>query len=212
MVDDGGTDGTAGVCRDAAAAYELPVRYIYTHNPGNTQCSHARNVGINSTDCEIVITSEPEMCFQTDVVAQMTRGHEADRLRGDESFVNAGRILHENREGVLTETVDWQAMFVALYRREWLLAVRGWDEHFPSPWGWDDVDLGTRLRISGVGQRNDRDICAMHLWHPSRATGNQWPNESHFRSKGFHGDERPDHPDLVANKNDADWGVPKPRP
>lgn len=220
VVDDGGSDNTEQVCRNLEGS--LPIRYVYTHHPGLTMCSHAKNVGIRSTDCELVITSEPEMLFETDVVAQMLARHEEDQVQVHpplQQFLNVGRVLHEQGPGGAGlclccgqqkhETVNWQALWVTMFRREWLLSVGGWDEAFPEPWGWDDVDLGSRLRIRGVGQYNILDAVATHQWHPSPFRS-QSENEAYFKGKGFHSDERPDHPNVIANQG-REWGVPIPR-
>lgn len=223
VVDDGGNDNTEEVVFNAGFEVPIPVRYLYTHHPGLTMCSHAKNVGIKSTDCELVITSEPEMWFETDVIGQLTKRHRDDRAQFHppvKQFLNVGRVLHEqgpNGTGMCMccgqtkhETVNWQALWVSLFRREWLLDIGGWDEEFPDSWGWDDTDLGSRLRIRGVGQYNDLDAIATHMWHPSSLM-NQFNNESYFKSKGFHNNESPDHPHVVANKN-HEWGVPISRP
>ncbi len=213
VVDDGGSDGCEGVVRVFEGC--LPIRYLYTHNPGEAMCSHARNVGLHATDCEVVITSEPEIRFDTDVVRQMLTRHESDRAQlfpPLKQFINAGVVYTEHPDGGGKDKhVNWQALWVALYRREWLLAVGGWDEKFPQPWSWDDVDLGTRLRIAGVGQYNDMTIEATHAWHPPRVY-DQEPTEAYYAAKGFNGNESPDHPLLVANRDDPNWGVPIPRP
>lgn len=193
VVDDGGTDpALEGLCAQAGA------RYIYTHNPGNTQCSHARNVGIRAIDADYVITSEPEMRFETDVIVQLL----AAAVEHPSEVISAGTVRHEQPNGTHEEIRGWVAPFVALYRREWLLAIGGWDESFPSPWGWDDTDLLTRLRVSGIGQFIDTRIIVTHQWHPSRAC-DQSANEAHFRAKDL--ERRDEH--IVANRGRA-WGVP----
>ena len=221
VVEDGGTDPTTfELCKVYEEDLGLPIRYIYTHNPGQTMCSHARNVGINSTACDVVITCEPEMLFDTDVIAQLLADH---RSRPYAEAINVGTVHHEQAPGTgpccccgqeKHTTVNWEAPWIALYERKWLLDLGGWDESFPDPWGWDDTDLLTRLRIYGVGKYNDLAIEATHQWHPTQACP-QAPNEAHFTSKGFNGDERRDHPELVANRAailDGTWGVPRPRP
>lgn len=218
VVDDGGCDGCEQLCDRARAEWGLPVRYLYNHRPYQAMCSQAKNAGIKHTDAELVITSEPEMIFETDVIGQMLAQHEHDRQWGIKQFINVGRIRHEQPPGTRCrccgqlkhETVNWQAMWVTLFRREWLLHVNGWDEDFVTPWGWDDVDLGSRLRICGIGQFNSMDMVATHQWHPVQFWS-QVENEAYFKSKGFDGAERPDHPNLKANQ-DHPWGVLIPRP
>lgn len=187
VVDDGGSDNCAEICAQAP----VPVRYLYTHNPGDSICSHARNVGIKNTDCEHVLTSEPELIFDTDVVAQMLA------LAGTE-VISAGTVHHQDQGGTIETLHGWVAPFAALYRRDWLLDIGGWDEEFESPWGWEDVDLLTRLRHSGHGQTIDQAIEVTHQWHPPRWC-DQELNESRFRAKEFPRD-------IVANQ-DREWGA-----
>ena len=75
-------------------------------------------------------------------------------------------------------------------------------------WGWDDVDLGSRLRIRGIGQYNDLSMVATHQWHPQRICS-QVRNEAYFKAKGFDGCEAGDHPNLVANQG-REWGSVDP--
>lgn len=220
VVDDGGDDDCEAACAEIARWFVVPLRYIYTHQPGQSMCSHARNVALHATDADVLITSEPEMLFDTDVVAQMTADHEQDLVWGTRRIVNVGKVHHAQHPSQTRcgcgcgqtkhTTVNWAATWITLYRRDWLLAVGGWDETFPDHWGWDDVDLCTRLRISGVGQYNDLDIEATHQWHQSNQC-DQSRNEAHFKNKGFHGDERVDHPELVANRHVSGVGEAKPR-
>lgn len=204
VVDDGGTDELFEVCEAYREDLGLPLRYVRTNNPGQSMCSHARNVGICSTDADIVITCEPEVMFETDAVAQMLALH-AER---PDLVVSAGTINHVQEDGSVSTIGGWLAPYVALYERRWLLEVGGWDERFPDPWGWDDVDLMTRLRIAlAVHQHVDRDIVATHQYHEPGWRGiTQAANEAYFLGKGFHTDEATD---LVANVGLEGWGCPR---
>lgn len=203
IIDDGGDDATREVVR-RVKGFTCPVRYLYTRNLGSSICSHARNVGIKNTDCELVITSEPEMWFETDVVAQMLADHE-ERPR---EVISVGIVHHEQDPrfpGVEDfVTVGWVAPWIALYGKQWLLDIGGWDEGFEDNWSWEDTDLLTRLRVSGHGQNINREIQARHLWHPPRAM-DQTRNEARFRSKLIDADNMRD---LVANVGQP-WGVVK---
>src|ERR1700752_1912965 len=91
VVDDGGTDpALLELCMEYDRRLLCPVRSLYTHNPGASQGSPARNVGIKAPDAEYVITSEPEMIFQTDVVQQLLM----DTYSHPVEFGSAGVILH----------------------------------------------------------------------------------------------------------------------
>lgn len=207
VVDDGGDDGCEALCEEFND--RLPIRYLYNHNPGKTICSMARNIGLKSTDADLLITCEPECMFLTDVVAQMLHRHGENPV----DVISAGTVYHAQEAGELdpdrcTVTEGWVAPWVGLYGREWLYALGGWDESFPSDWGWDDTDLLTRLRVAGHGQVIDREIKLLHQWHEKTAI-DQEANEAHFRGKTFVADER-DTSDLIANKG-SDWGVLRER-
>lgn len=252
IVDDGSSDN----CKEVVSSFEskLPVRYIYNHNPQHSICSMARNIGVKNTDCEIIITSEPEILFVTDVIAQVKR----DMKENKNQIVSAGTIYHAQPncqvgEGFCVDPVqalkdsivqdyeiqprsyhpsgfcktkNLQATYIAGYRRDWLLEVGGWDEEFKGVWGWDDIELCTRLRINGINQFIDLNIEAVHQYHGSLPPHIQGQasqiNEEHMKSKKLNEveqeilehkknntykkiDER-----LIANRG-KEWGVIIPR-
>lgn len=208
IVDDGSTDGTQRCVAAARSQFGLPIRYIYNHNPGPTICSLARNIGVKEASHDLIITSEPELRFLTDVVRQFKTLHEA---RPDE-VISSGVVFFQPEGGYVPtyerprgwqEARGWVAPHTALYSREWLYQIGGWDESFPGSWGWDDTDLLTRLRIAGHGQYIAPDVEAVHQWHPLGGDpGGQ--NEQHFLAKSFNRDEQ-DISDLVANQG-REWG------
>ena len=204
VVDDGGSDGCEGVCDAVRAETGLNVRYIYTHNPEPSQCSHARNVGIKNTDCDLILSSEPEMLWETDILAQFLAYH-AERPN---DMLMAGTIHHEHPDWnppQVTTTENWTATWVALYERQWLLDIGGWDEYsFVDPWGWEDTDLVTRIAYSH-GVFIPLDCVATHQWHPHRGC-RQDRNEAAFKAK-MSGDNCMQ---VVANEG-REWGVVKPR-
>lgn len=224
VVDDGGTDNTEQVC--AEFADRLPIRYIYNHNPEWSICSFARNIGVKEANHEWIVTSEPELYFVTDVISQFLRYAEEipDKVisAGTIYFGKAGYVPSLDVGGLevagdykpadgVQEAIGWVAPFTALYHRDWIMRVGGWDEGFPGPWGWDDIDLLTRMRITGIGQHIALDVRALHQHHGPEHRGDaNFQNEHYFMGKGFNGNESLDHPELVANK-EREWGVLRPR-
>lgn len=208
VVDDGGTDDTHAVCDEFVN--RLPIRYVYHDNPGPTICSMARNVGVKLATGDVLVTSEPEIVFVTDVLAQLV----ARKAERPAEVISAGAIHHSASGQTWREahgshpTLGWVAPYVALYERRWLFDVGGWDESFPGPWGWDDTDLLTRLRIWGYGQCIDTSVEAVHLWHGLGADASG-QNERHFMAKSFH-EPHADYTDLIANRGKP-WGVHTPR-
>lgn len=216
VVDDGGADHTKDVCLDAQR--ELPITYIYNDNPGPTICSLARNIGVRHAQHPWIITTEPELIYVTDIVAQFKELK--PRFQG--SVISAGQIFFapaewkpENDPAVLDpeipmpseweSAIGWVAPHTAIYEKEWLEAIGGWDESFPGTWGWDDTDLLTRLRLTGHGQHSSLLMQAVHQYHGLGGDDFGY-NEQHFLNKTFNQDET-DLSQVVANR--GSWGVLK---
>jgi glycosyltransferase involved in cell wall biosynthesis len=211
VVDDGGDDGCREMCEEASSV--LPLRYIYTHNPGLALCSHARNVGIKNTNADLLLISEPECKFLTDVFPQTVSRF--SQLHGTQ-VISAGIVYHAQTADMATpeqcnKIEGWVAPYTALYPRQALLDVGGWNEFdLPGPWGFDDIDLLTRLRIYGINQFIDREIEVMHQWHvnPGRDDVGALVNDAWWKEQRL--DERfvTDPSVIVANKG-REWGVIK---
>lgn len=205
IVNDGGTDNTGEIVEHFARRVPIEVLYLYNHNPGQSICSLARNIGVKRARHEWIVTSEPELIYVSDIIAQFKELHE----ESPNHVISAGRVYFQP-PGTTELTNDeweiadgWVAPHTALWNREWLTSVGGWDEGFPGPWGWDDTDLLTRLRLAGHGQHIALDCVASHQYHGLGVDAGQ-QNEQHFLAKSFHRDEN-DLSDLVANKG-VEWG------
>lgn len=242
VVDDGSTDNTKEICN--SFINDLPIRYIYNHNPNWSICSFARNIGIKNTDCEIIVTSEPELLYCTDVIAQTLQKHKSN----PSNIISAGSIYHMGNKTILHSNMinnplerlklekinestnnpipinsdgyvlikNWQATYTALYRKEWIEQIGGWDEEFPDVYGVDDIDLCTRIRIKlGINQIIDQDIVVLHQHHdrPLSIVGQATlRNMKYFENKKLNvkGIEDTNNPNLIANKN-KEWGIIKIR-
>ena len=238
VIDDGGEDDTVFVCEEFAQY--LPIRYIYNHNPGPSICSMARNIGLKEAQHDWIVTSEPELMYRTNILAQFAELHEEYRTQiisagtvyfapAEWSGADVGQLGHPEmvKAGDYTppsgsqEAIGWVAPYTALWYRPWLMDLGGWDESFPGYWGWDDIDLLTRLRISGYGQHIALGCEAVHQFHGLGGDAN-FVNEEHFFKKSFtHGQEKhichedcpqvpEDLTDAIANKGKS-WGLITPR-
>lgn len=239
LVDDGGSD--SGMAIDVLNRFQVATgvstKYIYNDNPEHSICSFARNMGLKWMDTDIIVTSEPEVIFLTDVIHQLAK--EMERLGGQ--VISAGTVYHQGRLASLGDIVadgdvsklgkavdhdphrlepwedgflrtrGWVAPYTAGYRRDWLIDVGGWDETFPGNWGWDDIDLLTRLRINMHPQVIHQGIQVLHQWHPPGPgqADNGKENEEHFYSKSFHINGESDTADVIANRG-HEWGTGRP--
>lgn len=238
VINDGGQDN----CEQTCKAFEgrLPIRYIYNHNPDWSICSMARNIGIKNTNCEIVITSEPEILFITDVVKQFLDyhrdmpnkvisagtiyhmgekanlhvdmiGNPLERLKYEAVNISSHGTIPDNLQGY-AKIQGWVAPFSALYRREWLIDINGWNEELQGQWGWDDTLLLTRLSYNGIGQEIKNDMEALHQWHSKLPPNIQFQasqsNENFMITRNWNL-QNPNN-DIKANKN-KEWGIIKVR-
>ncbi len=237
VVDDGSADNTKQVVESFKG--KLPIRYIYNNSPEWTICSFARNIGIKNTDADIIITSEPELLWVTDIYPQMME----ERKKYPDEIISAGIIYHAQEHtqfnpGLITDpisalkdeivedyqieprpyhpsgyckTKNMQATFACLYEKKWLMEINGWDEDFPGAWGFDDIDVATRLRIKGINQHVCSHMEALHQWHPHLPPHLQGPamfaNEKHMIDKHLNDGDK-NNPNLIANAG-KEWGVIK---
>lgn len=195
VVDDGGDDDCERMCESGARMY--PIDYVYTDNPGETNCCHARNVGLRHAKYDEILVCEPEILFLTDVIDVFSQRRQ--RFPGE---ILHGYTHHQPNKGAdlaACRVIDKPPYYYML-QRAWLEEIGGWDEGFPGPWAWDDIDLFSRLQRMG----HDFECCeaaeAVHQWHPSRIEP-AVENEQYFRSKKLPRD-------LVANQG-IEWGTVK---
>lgn len=213
VVDDGSSDNAMSVVNEFSG--KLPIKYIFNNNPEHSICSFARNIGIKNTDADIIITAEPEILFITDVIKQMLDDHakypdqlisagtiyhqQTDNRFNPEFLLDAQAALKSEivedyeiqprsyRTDGLVKCINHQATFAALYKRSWLEELGGWDEDFPGNYGFDDIELCTRLRINGINQFIDSEIECLHQWHPHQPPHIQGEavklNDEYFKSK-----------------------------
>lgn len=203
VVDDGGSDSSCrDVCEAARSELGLLVDYIRTENPGSTTPCHARNVGLRQCLNEHIVVTEPEIYFESDVIRELegTRGggfnSTVSNHLSEDAVLHEAIALHQDSEdGTFTEAPGF---YVHSFMKGWLEEVGGWDEGFPGPWGWDDIDLYKRLEYNGHPRYGLAQLKIKHMWHPSRVEP-AVENEAYARAK-----ELPR--DLVANKG-LDWGT-----
>ena len=159
VISDGASDGTAEAVRALQTPYRL--RFIEQANAGPAK---ARNNGARSACAPILVYVDDDIEPLPDFLAEHAKAHENDSalvLIGPQSEPKGERmdnwILWEHR--MLQKQYDkfvagvWEAGPNNLYsgnfslRREHLLAVGGFNEHFTRQ---EDVELGFRLAQQGL--------------------------------------------------------------
>jgi len=226
IIDDGSQDQTREIVKGLQNEYpEQNIKYVYNHNPGYTGSSLAKNIGIRQAKGEIIIFSEPEILCVTDCISQhlewQKKGNyfvsagtiyfvfgkavETLTLR---DFKEPDRIIRregikEWKDGYWPEKYDIavqrnvRATYNASVKRDALIRIGGWDERFKNFWGWEDLDLQSRLGMAGIQCIGDESIQAIHLAHGYTGCFEVWDY-----NKKLH--EDPNKP-IIANQG-KEWG------
>lgn len=225
VVDDGSSDRTQEVVEGYQKQYPY-IRYIYNNNPGYTNCCLAKNIGIKESRGDILIFTEPEVLYIGDIIGQHRKWHEKkDRVfvsSGTVYCVMAGPIrrmtqgefekpellkkwvIKEWKDGYQPQREDIavqrkvSATYSASIKKKELEAIGGWDERFLPHWGWDDIDMQSRISMNGVKCVSDIRMEVVHLAHGYTGCFEVWEY-----NKALHSD--PDKP-VVANQG-KEWGV-----
>ena len=159
VVDNGSTDGTAHVVRDAAARCRFEVRSVTVIEPNR---SAARNAGIETARGEFILFADDDVWLPPAFLA----AHAAVQTTQTPLAVS-GPILNVANYEVRPKPspLNYSGAFFCTCNvsvaRTALLAVGGFDETF-NLYGWEDTELGLRLRRSGVHRAFAWDA---YLWH-----------------------------------------------
>ncbi|GBD30004.1 Chondroitin synthase [bacterium HR32] len=169
VLDDGSTDHTREVAERAAA--RVPLRYVYQPRRGRAA---ARNAGARAARYEVLLFLDADVWAEPQLLAAHARHHrDAGRVG-----VQGPSLTHPDSKR--TPFMEVKEMFPDLtprrahdlspyhvitrnfsVRAEDLWAVGGFDESFAG-YGWEDIELGLRLRRAGVRLRWEPQA---RTWH-----------------------------------------------
>ena len=151
VVDDGSTDGTAAVVADAP----LAVSYVRQENAG---AAAARNRGWRHAEGELVAFTDDHCVPSPTWLVELDEAMERTACDGAggcivplvpgylADFVQAERLVGHGGD---TDDVKYLVTANAVFRRETLEAVGGFDERFPGAAG-EDTDLTYRIQDRGL--------------------------------------------------------------
>jgi glycosyltransferase involved in cell wall biosynthesis len=163
VADNGSTDGTAAVIRAAAPL----VRGVYVAEPNRGK---SRNAGIAAADGRIIVfcdddTLPPERFIQAHLEAH---GDAGDRVVSG-PIVNVADAQHMLPVSAANYSRAFFCTCNASAPKAALDAVGGFDEKFDL-YGWEDTDLGVRLRELGLKRVFAWDAYIYHVKPPSSMT------------------------------------------
>jgi len=146
VVDDASTDDTEEQIR------RYPVRYVRLEERSGP--AHARNVGIELAEGELIIFVDSDVIVAPEFVQDHVEIHEE---RGD--IILQGMVYHVRElprrpsfRYLIPNGICWHVFITqnASVKKRWLLEVGGFDEQLGAFMGYHDLDLGLRLQELGL--------------------------------------------------------------
>jgi glycosyltransferase involved in cell wall biosynthesis len=168
VVDDGSTDGTVDWLREVNFPH---VRLICQDHKGP---SAARNLGVEQSNGDIIIFIDSDLV----VLPGFLAAHEAKLQQGKwdtggDRFFTYGRVVNtanfENPTSEPYKITDYSAAFFATgnvaIAKHWLVEAGLFDTGFQL-YGWEDLELGVRLKNLGLTLIKAPEAVGYH-WHPA---------------------------------------------
>ena len=160
VVDDGSTDHTAAVLRE----FGPPVKVM--RFPANRGRSAARNAGIREARAPLIVLVDSDILVRPDFLDRHLRAHR----REGAGILSRGPVIDvpdvtRARNGSVPRVVSSPAYLTtanAALEKSALLRAGLFDEGFPG-YGWEDFDLGLRLKRLGIRRVFCRQALAFHV-------------------------------------------------
>jgi len=167
VADNGSTDATPAVVEAARASVPFPLRRI---DAGNANRALARNAGIAAASGELIGFVDDDVWLPEGFVAAHVRAHAGSAARAVSGpIVNVASYAERPRPGPQNfSNAFFVTCNVSIPKRA-LEAVGGFDESFDL-YGWEDTELGLRLRESGVERYFAWDAHLYHIKPPEMET------------------------------------------
>ncbi len=163
VIDDGSTDGTVDFLQTHQAQFPH-VRLLQQDHAG---AAIARNTGVESALGEIIVFIDSDLVVTSEFLAA-----HAEALVGKAGVFTYGRVINtSNFEQPTTEpykVTDFSAAYFATgnvaIAKHWLEKAGLFDPQF-SQYGWEDLELGVRLKKLGLKLIKCPKAVGYH-WHP----------------------------------------------
>lgn len=163
VVDDGSTDATPEVIRQAGA------RARGVRLPANRGRSAARNTGVEQARADLIVFVDSDVVVRPDFLAWHVQTHQRHGpgilsrgpviLVPDVLSASRARISRVAASPAYLDTAN------AGLRRAALRQAGMFDEHFPG-YGWEDFELGMRLKRAGIRRVFCPEAVAFHIQPP----------------------------------------------
>jgi len=138
------------------------IPYIY--DEGVFNCSMALNLGVKNSSYENIIITCPEVIPAPNVLKVFK-----EKGRGN-YLCTAYDLMPDGSIGPLLVSKDFRGetpglYFLALFKKEDIEFINGWDEGFMGGYAWEDSEYGDRFIRAGLSFEILEEALAYHQYH-----------------------------------------------
>lgn len=166
VVDNGSTDDTKGVTERASARGIYPVSYVYEPEPNRGK---ARNRGVREASGFIVLFMDDDVQAPPGFLAAHEAAHSTTNLVVNGPILNVPGYDDKPKPGPSNYSRAFLCTCNVSVPKHALDAVGGFDENFHL-YGWEDTELGVRLREAGMRWKFAWDAYIWHIKPPTENT------------------------------------------
>ncbi len=164
VVDDGSTDLTPEVVKDFINKAPCNLSYIRLERSGR---SRARNTGVMAAKGKFIIFLDSDMIVRREFIKSHLSAHTRQGLIVNGSVINTEKPADPNRKS--KQVNDFSRAFFATgnvsVERDKLIEAGLFDEDFVE-YGWEDLELGQRLRRLGLKRIKSLTAWSYHVQAP----------------------------------------------
>jgi GT2 family glycosyltransferase len=158
VVDNGSTDDTRTVSTRWAERKGFPVRYLFVAQPNRAK---ARNHGVAIADGYLVLFCDDDVVVPPGFLAAHEAAHAKTGLVVNGPIVNVPSYEDRPKPTVANYSGAFLCTCNGSFPKHVFEEIGGFDEGFDL-YGWEDSELGLRLREAGLHRRFAWDA---YLWH-----------------------------------------------
>ncbi|PZV00018.1 MAG: family 2 glycosyl transferase [Pseudanabaena sp.] len=164
VVDDGSTDGTI----DFLQTHKTEFPHVQLFQQNHEGAAIARNTGIDVAKGEIIVFIDSDL-----VVTPTFLSAHAKAIAGHQQAFTYGSVINTNNfEDPTSAQVKLQDISTAFFAtgnvaiaKQWLIKAGKFDTSFRQ-YGWEDLELGVRLKNLGLKLIKCPEAVGYH-WHPA---------------------------------------------
>ncbi|RLE13342.1 glycosyltransferase family 2 protein [Candidatus Aerophobetes bacterium] len=178
LVDDGSTDGTDRM----VASLNPPCRLKYLKNEKRIGQPKSRNKAIREARGEVIISTDSDIIVVPDFISQHISFHKKYKdimVKGELIQISNLNQVGKKKKGILDISFSSFDTANVSVKKEHLIKVGGFDEDF-LPYGFEDLELGYRLRKLGLKPKKNPLALGYH-YKPLEKTFN--PDTLYEREK-----------------------------